>query len=325
MRAAAISPMPINSLLWILALTSRLPKMDSTSLPSRGTIDDIWGNTWSGGGTYKVHVGRALALDTAVLPGTHFEVGDGFNPGLVVSPPITTEVEVRLQHIPHSDISQLEERVIRGQTNRFGYFQPAGNSVVFEQPGEYRVDITATGRDEQGQLWMGSRTWGGVVAPVDPLIVVHGRRGIDEQETIGPQWFTRDQIGIPIGTSHVPIPFQSGDVQWLENADSAVPLVTFHDPSRQLTGLLRQRGGADRVNLLPPGSFAERVVAGETPLFSSRPDGIDPHLDSTKVDLWAYSYRSSQRPSSGSGKRLAKTGFRICTGVLMSATPIRSG
>ena len=261
-----------------------------------GTIDDIWGNTWTGGGTYEVHVGRVLALDTAVLPGTHFEVGDGFNPGLVVSPPVTAEVEVWIQHMPHSDVSQLEERVIRGRTNRFGYFQPAGNSVMFEQPGEYRVDITATGQDTQGQLWMGSRTWGGVVAPVDPLIVAHGRRGIDSQETIGPQWFSRDQLGIPVGTpGHVHIPFQSGDVQWLENADSTVPLVTFHDPSRQLTALLRQRGGGVPLGL-GAGSFAERVVVGETPLFSSRPDGIDPALDPTKVDLWGYSYRSVQRP-----------------------------
>ena len=260
-----------------------------------GTIDDIWGHTWTGGGTYEVHVGRVLALDTAVLPGTHFEVGDGFNPGLVVSPPVTAEVEVRVQHVPHSDVSQLQERVIRGRTNRFGYFQPAGNSVVFEQPGEYRVDITAQGEDAQGQLWMGSRTWGGVVALINPTIVAHGRRGIDEQETIGPQWFTRDQIGIPIGSSHVPFPFQSGDVQWLEHADSVIPLVSFHDPSRQLTELLRQRGPED-FPLQQPGSFAERVVVGEAPLFSSRPDEIDPHLDPTKVDLWAYSYRSVQRP-----------------------------
>ena len=47
---------------------------------------------------------------------------------------------------------------------------------------------------------------------------------------------------------------------------------------------------------LGAGSFAERVVVGEAPLFSSRPDGIDPHLDPSKVDLWAYSYRSVQRP-----------------------------
>ena len=264
-----------------------------------GAIQDIWGHTWTGGGTYEVHVGRVLALDTAVLPGTHFEVGDGFNPGLVVSPPMTAEVEVRLQHIPHSDVSQLEERVIRGRTNRFGYFQPAGNSVVFEQPGEYRVDITARGRDAQGQLWMGSRTWGGVVAPINPTIVAHGRRGIDTQDTIGPQWFFFDDILSNSTTPHVPFPFQSGDVQWLQEADagSAIPVVTFHDPSRQLTRLMRQRGGEDHVPLqLSPGSFAERVVVGETPLFSSRPDGIDPHLDPAKVDLWAYSYRSSQRP-----------------------------
>ena len=263
-----------------------------------GTIDDIWGHTWTGGGTYEVHVGRVLALDTAVLPGTHFEVGDGFNPGLVVSPPVTAEVEVRLQHVPHSDIGQLEERIIRGRTNRFGYFQPAGNSVVFDQPGEYRVDITARSRDDQGQLWMGSRTWGGVVAPVDPLIVAHGRRGIDAQDTIGPQWFFFDDIPRNDGTPHLPFPFQSGDVQWLEetgSGDSVIPLVTFHDPSRQLIALLKQRG-EEAIPLQFPGSFAERVVVGEAPLFSSRPDGLDPHLDPSKVDLWAYSYRSSQRP-----------------------------
>ena len=262
-----------------------------------GAIDDIWGNTWTGGGTYEVHVSRVLALDTAVLPGTHFEVGDGFNPGLVVSPPLTAEVEVRIQHISHSDINQLEERVIRGRTNRFGYFQPAGNSVVFEQPGEYRVDITARGQDAQGQLWMGSRTWGGVVAPINPTIVAHGRRGIDAQDTIGPQWFFFDDIPQNGDTPHLPFPFQSGDVTWVEEQESAIPVVTFHDPSRQLTGLLRQRGGEDiPLQGSSPGSFAERVVVGEAPLFSSRPDGIDLSLDPSKVDLWAYSYRSVQRP-----------------------------
>ena len=70
-------------------LTTLDPRFDVTfaqdglhAITVEGTIDDIWGHTWTGGGTYKVHVGRVLALDTAVLPGTHFEVGDGFNPGL---------------------------------------------------------------------------------------------------------------------------------------------------------------------------------------------------------------------------------------------------
>ena len=211
-----------------------------------------------------------------MLPGTHFEVGDGFNPGLVVSPPMTAEVEVRMQIVPHSDISQLQERVIRGRTNRFGYFQPAGNTVVFDQPGEYRVDITATGEDASGQLWMGSRTWGGVIASVTPTIVAHGRRGIDAQDTIGPQWFFFDQLPWNGEFVHVPFPFQSGDVTWVgdtEEVNSSLPLVTFHDPSRQLTTLLRQRGGEYVPLGLGPGSFAERVVVGEAPLFSSRSDG----------------------------------------------------
>ena len=132
----------------------------------------------------------------------------------------------------------------------------------------------------------------------DPLIVAHGRRGVDAQDTIGPQWFFFDDILSNSTTPHVPFPFQSGDVQWLQEAElgSAIPLVSFHDPSRQLTELLRQRGGEDQVPLQSPGSFAERVVVGETPLFSSHPARIDPHLDPTKVDLWGYSYRSSQRP-----------------------------
>ena len=265
-----------------------------------GTIDDIWGHTWTGGGTYEVHVGRVLALDTAVLPGTHFKVGDGFNPGLVVSPPVTADVELRLQHVPHSDISQLEERVIRGRTNRFGYFQPAGNSMIFDQPGEYRVDITARGQDAQGQWWMGSRTWGGVIAPVNPTIVAHGRRGLDAQDTIGPQWFFADHLSLNEITPHAPFPFQSGDVTWVEEIGevaSSIPVMSFHDPSRRLTELLRQR--RDRLWWVPlqePGSFEERVVVGEAPLFSSRPDGIDPFVDPTKVDLYAYSYRSVQRP-----------------------------
>ena len=172
--------------------------------------------------------------------------------------------------------------------------------MIFEQPGEYRADITAWGEDAQGQLWMGSRTWGGVVAPVDPLIVAHGRRGVDRQDTIGPQWFFFDDIPLDESENpHVPFPFQSGDVQWLQEArlGSAIPLISFHDPRRQLTRLMRQRVEEDQIPLqLSPGSFAERVVVGETPLFSSRPDGVDPHLDPSKVDLWAYSYSASQRP-----------------------------
>ncbi|MDA2934688.1 hypothetical protein MYX82_10150 [Acidobacteria bacterium AH-259-D05] len=260
-----------------------------------GSIEDIWGNTWKGGGTYEVYVARTLSLDTTVLPGTPFEVGDVFNPGLVLTPPVPADVEVRFQLAPDSDASQMVEQKVQGRANRFGYFATGDGQISLDQQGEYRVDVRASFRDEQGNLWMGTRTWGGAVTSDSPSIIAHGRRGIDDQPTIGPQWFFRTDTGVPIASSHVPFPFNSGDISWLQKSDASIPLVTFQDPSGSMVDLLRARAQGSGL-VAPPGTFDERAVVGEVPLFSSRPDGLDPHLDPSKVDLWGYSYRSVQRP-----------------------------
>ena len=265
-----------------------------------GTIEDIWGNTWSGGGTYEIHVARMLSLDTTVLPGTPFEVGDIFNSGLVLTPPVAADIEVHFRLAPNSEASQMVERKVRGRANRFGYFHPAASGFVLNQPGEYRVDVTASFRDEQDTLWMGARTWGGVVAPRNPAIIAHGRRGVDDEPVVGQQWFFRTDTGIPIDTSHVPFPFHSGDIMWLQESDSAIPMVTFQDPGGSIMNLLRNRaldsGGFQQVPLQLPRPFDDQAAVGEIPLFSSRSDGFDSHLDPSQVDLWGYSYQSVQRP-----------------------------
>jgi len=65
-----------------------------------GSIQDIWGNTWTGGGTYEVYVARWLSVDTAVLPGTPFEVGNTFTPGVVTSPAVPADISVRFRLAP---------------------------------------------------------------------------------------------------------------------------------------------------------------------------------------------------------------------------------
>ena len=263
------------------------------SITLDGTIEDIWGNTWAGGGTYEVWVARQLSLDTAVLPGTQFEVGDVFSPGVTITPAVPALVEVRYRLAPNSDASQVVETTVNAAANRFGYFYPSGSGVAMDQIGEYRVDIMASYEDDEGNLWMGSRTWGGVVAPQTPSILAHGRRGIDDQPSIGNQWFFRTDTGIEIGGNHIPFPFNSGDVAWLEAGDSTVPLVTFQDPGGQTLSIM---GGRPMPGLWGPGSFEERAAVGEIPLVSSAANGWDPHIDPSNVDLWAYSYRSVQRP-----------------------------
>lgn len=253
-----------------------------------GAIEDIWGNTWSGGGTYEVNVARLLSLDTAVIPGTPFEVGDTLNPGLTLTPPMPAMVEVNAWLAPNSDRSRMIERRVQGLANRFGYFQPPGGGIVLDQPGEYRVDVIASWRDAQGRLWMGTRTWGGVVAPRNPAIITHGRRGIDVPG-FSPQWFFRTQSGVPTGNSHVNLAFHSGDVMWLQKSDSLVPIVTFQDPLGSIVNLMRARP-------FRMGNFGEMAAVGEAPLFSSRGDGLELDLDVSKVDLWAYTYSFVERP-----------------------------
>ncbi|HEY3128583.1 MAG TPA: hypothetical protein VGL91_03935 [Acidobacteriota bacterium] len=256
-----------------------------------GSIEDIWGNTWRGGGTYEVYVGQVLALDTAVMPGTPFEVGDAFNPGLVVTPPVPAQVELRFRLAANSDPSRIVERVVQGQANRFGYFHPAESGIALDETGEYRVDVTATYQDPQGKLWMGSRTWGGVVAARNAPLIAHGRRGI-RNGSAAQQWFLASEIvrrpGDP--ADEVFFPFQSGDVMWMAKKHSTFMEITFQDPTGQIVELMRPRASP----VVEP--FQARATAGETPLFSSRPDRTDPHIDPSKTDLWGYSYVSVERP-----------------------------
>jgi hypothetical protein len=266
-----------------------------------GTIDDVWGNTWTGGGTYQVYVGRPLSLDTTVLPGTPFDVGDSFNPGIQITPPVPGDIQIRFRHAAFSDPARMVDRTITGRANRFGYFQPRNASIQFNEPGEYRVDMIATFRDKNGNAWAGTRTWAGVVAPQNPKVIAHGRRGIEKQSSIGQQWFFRSQTDKTLQDgSHMFFPFHSGDVTWEDRKDSAFLAVTIQDPTGDLLPILRRRAfdpqGFLRINMLGPGTFDERATVGEIPLFSSRPDGMESHLDVSRVDLWAYNYAVVERP-----------------------------
>src|SRR5262249_9536223 len=157
-------------------------------------------------------------------------------PGVVTSPAVAADVTVRLRLAPNSDPSQMIDQTVSGRANRFGYFHSPAGALVLGQAGEYRVDVTASYIDDQGQLWMGSRTWGGVVAPSSPAIVAHGREGINNGlSTIGPEWFFRTDTGVPIGGNHIPFPYYSGDVTWQQKSDAAMPVVTFEDPLGSLT------------------------------------------------------------------------------------------
>lgn len=248
-----------------------------------GGIVDIWGNDWTGHGTYDVVVARQLSLDTATIPGTPFEVGDTLTPSVVVSPSVPADIEMRLQWFPDSDGALRNERIVTGRANRFGQFATS-SGVRFEHAGEYRVDVIARWTDAAGNLWMGSRTWAGVIAPRNSTLEAHGKRGIEAQPEPRPTWFMT-----PKAFGHVFIPFHSGDVQWAQKFHAALPMLTFHDLTGTAAPLLKRLGGA-------PPDIDSLAALGELPLFSTRADGYPIYFDPSLVDLWGYAYTAVERP-----------------------------
>lgn len=246
-----------------------------------GEIEDLIGTTWIGRGTYQIQVGRKFLLDTATLPGTPFDVGNALTPSVTLVPPIPAQIEVRTQ-LDHGDVKVLD-RTDTFAANRFGV--GTGPAVRFDQPGEYRVDITASHRDAGGRWWFGSRTWGGVVATPNTPIITHGRRGIDDLPGDQRQaWFFRNQTTSKLGSGHVNLPFHSGDVTWNQELDALIPGVTFDD----------RDGSMFRLMGIPREGPA---AIGEASYMLSARDGNDPHFDPSALDLWSYAYRSIQRPA----------------------------
>lgn len=245
------------------------------------TVDDIRGTTWRGDGTFDLRVGNLLTLDTTMLPGAPLEVGDALALGATLVPPVPADVEARVTLVPHSDRTRTRQWTRTGKANVFGYAHL--DPVTFDEPGEYRVDITAV---HAGHTFSGARTWGSVVAPRDSSIVAHGMRAIDDVpfNVPRPQWFFRKDLPSVRGPSHVPFAFSSGDVSWLERGDSSVPSLTFQDAGGVATSVLEGRPGF------------ENLSSGETGLRIFRSDGEDAHLDPSRVDGWLYGYASVQRP-----------------------------
>lgn len=261
-----------------------------------GTIEDVYGRTYTGGGTYEVEVGRQLDIDAAVVAGTPFTAGDHITPAIRLDPAVPAEVEVTLDYWPDSDRARRRTHTWRGRANRFGHF--TGDPFLLGTHGEYRIDVRATWTSPEGSRWAGEMTAGSVVATPGSPIVLHGRRGFDIQPVIGKQWlFVREE---PASGGHLMFPFHSGDVMWLEDTGpgniggtAATTMFGLQDNIGTLAARVRAR--QQSITFTPP-SLETRITAGEIPIVSSSADGSTPSDEEGRTDQWGYVYASAQRP-----------------------------
>ena len=262
----------------------------------KGSVDDVWGTKYQGGGTYEVWIAEHLDLETGVFANTPFEVGDSFSPTVIIQPGVPAEVEITISHYPESDPDQVITQVIKGKANRFGYFHPdSGGAFVFDVPGEYRVDVVAQHWDEDGMLWMGAETWASVVETPDSPLITHGLRNNDCAGG-NQQWMLASETNI-CGT-HLPFPYHRGDIAWMVDTEfdplftGAFPAASVQDTGGAFADLFRERFTA-RFDEDPD----YEISIGEMRLFSSRPDHYPPIFDPAAPDThWAYAYSGAARP-----------------------------
>jgi hypothetical protein len=271
-----------------------------------GTIEDVWGNAYEGGGTYDVWVAHALDIDPGVLPMTPLAVGDAFNPALTVHPRVPADVKIVVTLYPDSDPAQATTRTLTGRANRYGYFGSGDAPITMTAPGEYRVDVTASYTAPNGAMYMGSQTWGGVVMTpdVDADLIAHGRRGVDTLQSIPNPWFVSSRdLAIPAGVvTHSLNPYYNGDIFWSRMSDAAwggdslILGASVQDEIGTIAAAIQARANHMQPATYMPGSMAERFSKNEIPLFSSTRSGQPVQMRPDDVDQIAYSYRTSQRP-----------------------------
>jgi hypothetical protein len=254
-----------------------------------GTLEDTWGNRYSGGGEYRVLIAESLKLLPAALSGTPFQVGDALNVGVHVAPNVPAEITVTVRVYP-LDNSEVIEQTFTGRANANGIFQPARDHFVFTTPGEYVVDYEARYGSADGRLWAASLRSAGVIGEAESPLVAHGARGfaaLDDNRRLTSRyrlmWFDAEPLAGTDENLLLNAPYFSGDVAWVsDEANSGIrPVLRVQDLTDAYHDwVLNALSANTRVDGVPLAALARE---DELPL-PVTPDGS------------AYGYISAVRP-----------------------------
>lgn len=267
------------------------------------TLEDIWGNRYSGGGLYHLTIAEPLDLTPDVLSGTPFTVGDSFYAGLHLAPRVPADVSVTMQVYP-LDGSEMIETHIEGQASQQGVFIPELDSpITFDILGEYIVDYEARYSDSEGRVWASSFRSAGVIGNAASPLILHGRRGLEDYRIDPPAWFTTANYPPPqVLESPLPrlhYPYFAGDVAYIADSPNVGirPVLQVQD----LEGRYRSWLNGSVANYIAPtGDSLTRLGAiGALPLLSvlgGVPSPYSPALIPELVVNNAYAYISATRP-----------------------------
>ena len=251
----------------------------------KGHIGDIFGHTYPISGTYDVTVANMLDIESSLLPGTPFEVGNSIAPTLTIMPAVPADVTYTVTH--YSADGKATAMTFQGRAGPNGWWDGGGGTYTFERDGEYRIDIEARHTDSDGNLWAGRLRFASAVATPDAPFILHGLRGNDDPTQIRTAWgFARDFHDEPGG--HIAFPYFTGDVIWGTEGTgevffgNSVSVAASIQPTDEDHPLVQR---AIELNETSWGTAlaAELLSAGQMPL-----DLTYGAIHPDEIDLWAY-------------------------------------
>jgi len=258
-----------------------------------GKITDLAGRVYAITGTYDVTIANVLDIETSLLPGTPFEVGNSLPIGLRVMPGLPAAITYKVKHIAPD--GEITARTFSGKANQDGWWDGDGGFFKFQQDGEYRVDVEARHTDNANNMWIGRLTFGSAVATPEALVILHGRRGASGVSEIPTAWMLSNDITDP-NADHMQLPYFSGDIIWGQNKGQLKDSVAFAtsiqiiDDTHPLISRVREQADTVGTGI----SKEDLIKAGQLPFGTNIKPGLVGKVDG--VDLWAYSYISAQRP-----------------------------
>ncbi len=289
-----------------------------------GWIEDTVGHRFFGGGTYQVIIARPLTFSTSVKPGTPFFVGEAYPVDLSINPPVPADVAIKVLHYRYSRKDDCAQFQYKGKANPYGYFdmEPDKTPFVFDAPGEYRSETTATYWAPDGTLWAGIEDSASVVAPLETPLVVHGHK-IAQMKSYEHEGFFSRGVVLQEGSSSItfrdfancfrlPLPYYSGDVAYLASTMDGGNSFTSILSHEWRDDRIRQAALKDLSSVLEPSAEAVKGLTlnmrADYPMvdldressmlpfvFLSR-DGLSPFSFPESTRRQAYFYLSAIRP-----------------------------
>jgi hypothetical protein len=224
-----------------------------------GWTQDVWGNRYEGGGTYKFWIAKRMTLATATFQGQSYPVGNRYGRDIGFAPAVPADVSVTATLFVNSDPGNARTVAYTGKASAGGVFGAAQGMrpLPFDAPGEYHAQVLAKYTDRDGHLWVQSMRHAGVIYPPDSTIVARGKmlsaggRLVERGDSNFEGWTDLEQNIQRL--DHINFPYNSGDVLLIateqQTSNKIIPVLTWalknnpapYDPSIQGIGFSNVR------------------------------------------------------------------------------------